>query len=361
VIGICTSLFSAIFITRLIYERLLNKNRKLAFATKLTENAFKGTKIRFLSLRKIFYIFSGSLLIIAISSLLIRGLNTGVDFTGGRTFVVRFDQEVNPQEVQQSLEKVFNELPQVITFGAANQVRVVTKYKIDETSAETDEEVERLLYTGCQPFLGSGVSYEKFMNDYRQSSQKVGPTIAYDIKIQAVWAILASLVVMFLYIFIRFRNWQFGLGALVALTHDVLIVLGFFSVFYGLMPFSLEIDQAFIAAILTVVGYSVNDTVVIFDRIREYVGLYPKREQREVLDLALNSTLSRTINTSATVFFVLLVIFIFGGEVIRGFSFALMIGVIVGTYSSIFIATPIVFDTVIRKGTAALIRVHKKS
>ena len=242
---------------------------------------------------------------------------------------------------------------------------LLTKYKIDSeeglADADVDEEIEQLLYTGLQAFMSDDVSFERFMSDYRQSSQKVGPTIADDIKIRAIWAILAALVVIFLYILIRFRNWQFGLGAVAALLHDVLIVLGIFSFFYGIMPFSLEIDQAFIAAILTVVGYSINDTVVVFDRIREYVGLYRKREREEIINMALNSTLSRTFSTSMSTFFVLFVIFLFGGEVIRGFTFALLIGVVVGTYSSLFIATPVVYDTIMKGGTERVIRSKKRS
>ncbi len=249
----------------------------------------------------------------------------------------------------------------MITFGADNQIRVTTKFKIDENEVEVDEEVERLLYEGLKPYIGDNVEFGTFMSNYRQSSQKVGPTIADDIKKQAVWALLFALVAIFLYILLRFRNWQFGMGAIAALIHDVLIVLGIFSIFYGIMPFSLEIDQAFIAAILTVVGYSINDTVVVFDRIREYVGIYRKRERSEIINLALNSTLSRTFSTSLSTFFVLLMIFLFGGEVIRGFTFALLIGVVVGTYSSLFIATPVVYDTILKSETTRVLRAKKRS
>ena len=356
VIGISTSLFSAIFITRLVYERMLTKNRKLTFATKMTENAFRNTNIQFLGNRKIFYVISGIIVLAGVVSLFTRGLNQGIDFTGGRTYVVKFEESVNTMDVQNSLEAVFGEPPQVITFGSDNQVRISTKYKIDEDAVEVDEEVEQLLYTGLQPLLGDDVDFETFMNDYRQSSQKVGPTIADDIKVQAVWAVLFALVVIFIYILIRFRNWQYGLGAVAALVHDVLIILGIFSLFYGIMPFSLEIDQAFIAAILTVVGYSINDTVVVFDRIREYLGLYRKRDRTEIMNMALNSTLSRTFSTSLSTFFVLLMIFLFGGEVIRGFTFALLIGVVVGTYSSLFIATPVVYDSVMKSQTTGVLK-----
>ncbi len=346
VIGICTSLFSAIFITRLIFLWFLDRNKTLSFATKLTENAFRNVHVKFIEKRKMFYAVSGVLILIGIGSLFTRGLSQGIDFTGGRTYIVRFEENVSTLEIQNQLFEVFGEGTSVITFGGENQVRVSTNYRIDEVDPEVDEEVEQVLYQGLLPFLGEGATFEQFMSDYRQSSEKVGPAVARDIKIQAVYAIAFALVIMFLYMFIRFKNWQFGLGAVAAVGHDVLIVLGIFSLFHGIMPFSLEIDQAFIAAILTVVGYSINDTVVVFDRIREYFKLYPKRERSNVYNLALNSTLSRTFSTSLSTFFVLLAIFLFGGEVIRGFIFALLIGVVVGTYSSLFIATPVVFDSI---------------
>ena len=361
VIGILTSLFSAIFITRLVYERMLSKGSTITFSTRLTENAFKNMNVQFIAKRKLFYLISGTVILLGIVSLFTRGLNQGIDFTGGRSYVVKFEQSVNTQDIQGSLEAVFGEAPQVITFGADNQIRVTTKFKIDENEVEVDEEVERLLYEGLKPYIGDNVEFGTFMSNYRQSSQKVGPTIADDIKKQAVWALLFALVAIFLYILLRFRNWQFGMGAIAALIHDVLIVLGIFSIFYGIMPFSLEIDQAFIAAILTVVGYSINDTVVVFDRIREYVGLYRKRERSEIINLALNSTLSRTFSTSLSTFFVLLMIFLFGGEVIRGFTFALLIGVVVGTYSSLFIATPVVYDTILKSETTRVLRAKKRS
>jgi len=345
-IGIGTSLFSAIFITRLIFEHFLKKGYNLTFATKITNNAFKNTKVRFIHNRKIFYVISGLIIAAGITSLALRGLNYGVDFTGGRTYVVRFDESVNTVDIQNMLADDFGQAPEVKIFGQDNQVKIITKYRIEESEPEIDSEVEEILYMGLKPLLDDDVSKEEFLSDYRVSSQKVGPTIADDIKIQAVWAILFSLIVVFLYILIRFKNWQYGLGAVAALIHDALLVLGIFSLFYGILPFSLEIDQAFIAAILTVVGYSINDTVVVFDRIREFLQLHPKHDRTEIMNSALNSTLSRTFSTSLSTFVVLLTIFLFGGEVIRGFTFALLIGVIVGTYSSLFIATPVVYDTV---------------
>jgi SecD/SecF fusion protein len=316
--------------------------------------------IKFIEKRKISYVVSGILITIAIVSLFSRGLSQGIDFTGGRTYIVRFEQPINTGEIQNLLRDDFGEPPSVITFGGENQVRISTNFRINETDTEVDEELEQLVYEGLKPLLGDDVSFEKFLSDYRQQSQKVGPAIAHDIKVEAIWAILVALLMMFLYIFLRFKNWQFGLGATAALVHDSLLVLGVFSLFHGIMPFSLEIDQAFIAAILTVVGYSINDTVVVFDRIREYFQLYPKRERVDVYDLALNSTLGRTLSTSLSTIFVLLAIFIFGGEVIRGFIFAMLLGIIVGTYSSLFIATPVVFDSIGRQKAKEALADKKK-
>ncbi len=270
-----------------------------------------------------------------IGSLISRGLNYSVDFTGGRSYVVRFEDDHSTTDIRKALSTPFESAPEVKTFGPSNQVKVTTKYLIEDNSISVDQQVENKLKEG----LASFSSFEIM------SSQKVGPTIADDIKRGAIWSTLFGLLIVFLYILLRFRKWQFGIGALAALGHDVIIVLSCFSIFYGILPFSLEMDQAFIAALLTVIGYSINDTVVVFDRIREYLGLYRKRDPQEVMNMAINSTLSRTFNTSISTFTVLLIIFIFGGEVIRGFSFALLIGVVVGTYSSICIATPIALDT----------------
>ncbi len=349
VIGVLTSLFCAIFITRIIFTWFLDRNKTLSFSTKLTENAFANMNIRFIEKRKISYVLSGILIIIAIGALVTRGLSMGIDFTGGRKYVIFFKNATEPVStvaIQGLLREQFGEAPTVITFGNDRQVRISTNYKIEEAGTEVDEEIDRKIYEGLLPLLEEETSFETFMSEYRQQSQKVGPAIAHDIKIGALWAIAVALLIMFLYIFFRFKNWQFGLGATAALIHDALLTLGVFSLFHGIMPFSLEIDQAFIAAILTVIGYSINDTVIVFDRIREYFVLYPKRERVEVYDMALNSTLGRTFSTSMSTIFVLLAIFIFGGEVIRGFIFAMLLGIGVGTYSSLFIATPIVFDSV---------------
>jgi SecD/SecF fusion protein len=324
---------------------MLTRNRVLTFSTRITQGAFKNINYDFMGNRKIFYAISSAIMVIFIITIAIRGFSLGVDFKGGRTFVVRFDKPVNTEAIAASLKPVFGGTPQVITFGAENQIRVTTDYKIDDDAAEADEETEQLLYQGLKPFLGENVDFNSFIVNNRQSSEKVGPTVADDIKIQSVWAIFFSLIGIFLYVFVRFRNWQFGLGGIVALMHDAMMTIGLFALLWGIMPFSMEIDQAFIAAILTILGYSINDTVVIFDRVREYVGLYRKRDKAEIINMAVNATISRTINTSLTVLFVLLVIFIFGGESIRGFTFALLIGVVTGTYSTVFIATALVYDT----------------
>ena len=349
IIGILTSLFSAIFITRLVFTSRLAKNKKTEFYTKFTKNALKNTKIDFIGKRTIFYIISASIIIVGLVSLFTNGLNYGVDFKGGRTFVVKFDKPVKTQDIANDLKVTFGEAPEVKTYGTSDQVKIITKFMVNNKAENADNIVEQKLYEGLKPVLGPDVTLEKFLSDYRESSHKVGPTIADDIKIAALWAIFFSLLAIFLYIFIRFRNWQFGLGAIAALAHDVLIVIGLYSLLYNFMPFSLEINQAFIAAILTVVGYSVNDTVVVFDRIREYLKFSKTRDKKILYNDALNSTLSRTFNTSMSTFLVLLAIFMFGGEAIQGFVFALLIGIVVGTYSSLFIATPIVYDSVKHK------------
>ncbi|MBI9059081.1 MAG: protein translocase subunit SecDF [Labilibaculum sp.] len=348
VIGIFSSLFAAIFITRLIFEASLKKNRNITFTTKFTDGWLRNAGVKFLEKRKVFYVVSAIAIVISIGSLSTRGLNQGIDFTGGRTYVVAFDKAVSVEAVAKSLDAVYGHAPEVKTFGGDSQVKITTKYKIDESGTEVDDEVEDLLYKGLGSYLAPGTSKADFLEINRKMSQKVGPTIADDIRQSAVWSILFALIVIFLYIMVRFSNWQYGLGAIAALAHDSIIVLGIFSLCYGWLPFSLEVDQAFIAAILTVVGYSINDTVVVFDRIREYLGLHPKRDRAEVVNKALNSTLRRTFSTSLSTMVVLLAIFIFGGTSIQGFTFALLVGVLVGTYSSLFIASPIAYDTSLR-------------
>ena len=341
IIGILTSLFSAIFITRLIFEWYLSKKENVSFSTRWTDNVFNNLNFKFIGKRRMYYVISSIIILAGVVSLATRGLNYGVDFTGGRSYLVSFEKNVDVNKVGIALANVFvdenglKQRPEVKTYGTANQVKITTKYMINESGIDTEDKVVSTMYSGLNTL---GLEYEKL------SSQLVEPTIADDIKQSAIWAVLFSILTIFLYILIRFRKWQFGLGALVAVFHDVLVVLGVFSIFYSIAPWSMEIDQAFIAAILTVVGYSINDTVVVFDRIREFVGLHKNRPYKQVVNDALNSTLSRTINTSMSTFLVLLMIFIFGGEVIRGFVFALMVGVVVGTYSSLCVAAPTVID-----------------
>ena len=296
------------------------------------------------------------MIIIGLGSLFTNGLNLGVDFVGGRSFQVRFDQPVEVSDISESLSATLVDgegnsfKPVVKTLGESNQVIITTNYRIDETGTQVDQDIEDKLFAGVSSFFAEQIAREDFFTDATEEaiglvgSRVVGPTIADDIKTGAIYSILFSLIVVFLYILLRFRKWQFSLGAVVALLHDVLFVLGAFSIADGLLPFQLEVDQAFIAAILTVIGYSLNDTVVVFDRIRENLGGRTKN-LTALVNKSLNQTLSRTFNTSLTTFFVLLVIFLFGGEVIRGFMFALLLGVIVGTYSSLFIATPVMFDS----------------
>ncbi len=343
IIGILTSLFSAIFITRLIFEAQIAKNKMIKFSNTFTQGFFKGADFDFLSRRKIFYTISGIIIAGGLISLFTKGLSFGVDFEGGRTYVVRFDESVATGDVRETLTEVFGSAPEVKTFGSSNQVKITTDYLIEQTGEEIDKEVELTLNNGLAKIEGNKSEI--------LSSQKVGPTIANDIKRSAVWAVLLSLAAVFLYIYIRFKKWQFGVGALVSLAHDVLILLSLFSIFNGILPFSLDIDQQFIAAVLTVMGYSMNDTVVIFDRVREYMSLHHTKNEglAPVINNALNSTLSRTMITGLTTMFVLIILFIFGGEILRGFSFAMLIGVIFGTYSSLFVATPIVVDLIRKK------------
>lgn len=344
IIGIFSSLFCAIFITRLILDRASSKNENVPFTTSFTQNWLRDPKFPFLQKRKLSFLISGIAIVLSIVFLSTKGLDKGIDFVGGRTYTVIFDQPVQVENVAASLEKVYGSAPEVKTFGGANQVRITTKYKIDTEGTEIDDEVETLLYEGLKEYLPEGTSREQFLEVNRQMSEKVGPAVAEDITRAAIWSIIFALIVIFLYIMLRFSQWQYGAGAVAGLAHNVIIVMGVFSIFSGILPFSLEIDQAFIAAILTVVGYSINDTVVVFDRIREYHTLYPKRNDMEVTNEALNSTLRRTFSTSLSTLVVLLAIFIFGGTSIKGFVFALLVGIIVGTYSSLFVATPIAYD-----------------
>lgn len=354
-IGIATSLFCAIFITRLFIDGYGKNGKSLEFATGMTKNLFVNNNIDFLGKRKIAYAISGVLILAGLASLFTSGLDAGIDFVGGRTYTVRFDQPMNAQEVEDALTADFGSAD-VKTFGADNQLKITTKYRIEETGVEVDTEVEKQLFTNLQQFLPDGITYDAFAKSVegktvgKMEYYMVGPTIADDIKKGALFAVIGSLIVVFLYILLRFRRWQFSLGAVAAVFHDVLIVLGVFAIFKNILPFDMEVDQNFIAAILTVIGYSLNDTVVVFDRIREYIKEHGStRGLGKLINQALNSTLSRTLNTSVTTLIVLLAIFFIGAPSIRGLMFALIIGVLVGTYSSLFIATPVMFDTAQKK------------
>ena len=364
IIGIISSFLTAVFITRLLLEDYAKREdaKELPFTSQIAKNWFQNMHFDFVAARKWAYPLAGCLVLFAALGLephIFGKLNLGIDFSGGRNYVVRFDQPVNTQDVQESLLAIFTEkntegenlTVRVITFGESNdQVRISTNFRIHDNSDTLDDEIEMLVYEGTKKFFASPITFAEFQstqvneNVGIMQSQKVGPAIADDITTSAVWAVIAALVVIFLYILVRFRNFAYSVGALAALFHDTVIILGLYAILWKIMPFSMEIDQAFIAAILTVIGYSINDTVVIFDRVREYNGLYPKRERERNINEALNATLSRTFSTSMSTFIVLLAIFIFGGESIRGFVFALLMGVIIGTFSSLFVASPIAYD-----------------
>ena len=348
-IGILSSLFTAIYITRLIFERRLAKGKEISFGNKFTMNTFRNAHFDFLKVRKICYAISGTMIVISLISFCTLKLQPGIDFTGGRNYVVRFDQDVKTNEVRAAVAEEFGGNPEVKTFGGNDQVRITTNYKIDSNNPAVDKECEQKLYRALKGFyVKESISEYDFCQqvDPRgiQSSQKVQPTIANELLWDAIWAVLVSLVLIFIYIAIRFKNWQFGMGGVIALVHDSLLTIGLFSLFYKVMPFSMEIDQSFIAAILTVIGYSINNVVIIFDRVRENLALYPKRDNYENFNNAINSTLGRTVNTGGTTLVVLLAIFIFGGEVIRGFVFAMFAGILIGTYSGIFVSNPLAYD-----------------
>jgi SecD/SecF fusion protein len=354
-IGIITSLFTAIFITRLLVDWYVNSGKKLDFSTSITKNLFKNNKINFISKRKVAYVVSGLLILVSLGSLFTNKLDQGIDFVGGRTYQVRFVGAVSSEKVAEDLTAVFESV-EVKTIGSDNQLKISTKYKVNENSVEADEDVKMTLFEGLKPYLPAGETYKDFSEAKNDVgivlSSKVSPTIADDIKKESLLAVLGSLLVVFLYILFRFKKWQFSIGAVAAVFHDVIIVLGIFSLLYKIMPFSMEIDQAFIAAILTVIGYSLNDTVVVFDRIREELAEKGGFKGGKNINSAINSTLSRTLNTSLTTLVVLLAMFLLGAESLRGLLFALIVGVVVGTYSSVFIATPLMYDTLKNKGIA---------
>jgi SecD/SecF fusion protein len=360
IIGILVSFFTAVFLTRITYEEFLAKGKfqRLTFVTRFSKNLLLHPSFQFMKGNKKYLVIYASLLLISLGFLFVKGLNQGIDFTGGRNYVVRFDKAVNTQKIQQMLASEFevdNGLS-VITIGSGNsQVRISTNYKIGDLSQSekqeetVDAEIERKLYQGLQPLLKANATQADFSNDNLKSSQKVGPSIADDIKKAAVWAIIFSVIVIGLYILLRFRDISFSAGTIVSLIMDAVVILGLYAMLWGILPFSMEIDQTFIGAILTAIGYSVNDKVVVFDRIREYTHLYVKRDRKRLFDDSLNTTLSRTINTSLSTLLVLIVIFALAGETVRSFSFAMIIGVIGGTLSTLFLASPIAYLLQVRK------------
>ena len=349
IIGIITSVLTSIFITRIIFDDRVSKGKSIAFDNKLTRNFLQNTHVDFIGKKKIAYIVSGTLILISLVSIFTKGFTYGVDFTGGRTYVVRFDQPVTAEDVRAAALAEFDGAVEVKQFGGESQMKITTQYLVENESTEADAEVENKLYNSLKSFFATDLTFEEFTSTLDNpngiiSSDKVGPTIANDITRDAIIAVIIALFVIFAYIAVRFRGWTWGLGGVTGLAHTALIVIGFFSLFSGILPFSLDIDQTFIAAILTIIGYAINDTVVIFDRIREYKELHPKADFRQNVNEALNSTLSRTMNTSLTTLVTMLAIAIFGGEVIRGLAVALILGIVIGTYASIFIATPIMYD-----------------
>lgn len=367
IVGLLVSMFTAIFLTRYFIESKFEKGKNVTFFTKLTQNWFQNTNIDFMGKRKLFYGISIVVCLICLGSLFTRGLDLGIDFQGGRTYTVRFEKPVVANDVAQAIGKTLVDeegnkfVPEVKTFGPSNQVKITTKYKAHDENNAVDDEIKQKIYAGVKEFLPANFSYEHFTEDGAEigilSSVKVGPSIADDITRDSFIAVSIALLLVGLYILI-FYKWQFGVGIIVAALHDVIVILGVFSIFRGILPFNLEIDQAFIAAILTVIGYSINDSVIIFDRIREFIGINPRMPFDELINKATNTTLSRTINTSISMLLVVLVIFIFGGETIKGFMFAMMIGVIVGTYSSIYTASQVMYDLL--KGKTPQIHKNQK-
>jgi SecD/SecF fusion protein len=365
-IGIITSLFTSIFIARIFIDKNIAGKNDLSFVTNFSKNFFTNFHFDFLGVKKWTYAFSTIVVIISFVSLFTNGLDQGVDFVGGRTFQVRFEKPVSAEIVKAELAKVFEGSAEVKIFGNDNQLKITTKYKVQEHGTQADEEVNKLLFDNLKVHFSTGLTYDKFVNAYEGKklgilqASKVGPTVAEDIKTNAYWAVLGAMLIVFLYLFISFRKWQYGLGAIAAVAHDVIFVLGIYSLCYKFMPFGMEIDQHFIAAILTVIGYSMNDTVIVFDRVREFLDGKTKGNFGEIVNKSINSTMSRTINTSLTMIGVLLIMFVFGGESIRGFIFAMLVGIIVGTYSSLFIATPVLVDTISREDKKLIEKQHSE-
>jgi SecD/SecF fusion protein len=350
-IGIFTSLFTSIFIARIFIDRDIANNKDLTFSTPITKNWFTGFHFDFIGIKKWSYLFSSVVVIGSLVSIFfVNGLDEGVDFVGGRTFQVKFEKAIESSKISEELSAEFGTTVEAKVFGNEDQLKLTTKYKIKEESAEVDKEVNEKLYKVLGKYYTNS-SYEKFINSYEGKqlgvlqASKVGAAISADIKTNSFWAVIGAMLVVGLYLVISFRKWQYSLGAIAAVFHDVIFVLGLYSLLYKVMPFHMEMDQHFIAAILTVIGYSMNDTVIVFDRIREFLAGDRKGHFKDVVNASINTTLSRTLNTSLTMILVLLIMFIFGGDSIRGFIFAMLVGIIVGTYSSLFIATPVLVDT----------------
>lgn len=376
IIGIITSVLTSIFITRLIFDDRVNAGKGVTFETKFTRNFLKNTKINFLSGKKWSYAISGALIVIAIASMCFKGFTFGVDFTGGRTYVVRFDKPVTAEDVRQATNKVFEAAAakddnvsgasvEVKQFGGDSQMKITTSYKFEDESSAVDTEIEGMLYESLKGFYADDLTLSEFTSTLDNpngiiSSDKVGASIANDIKRNALISIVLALLVIFGYIAVRFKGWTWGLGGVVSLAHTSVIVIGFFSLFSGILPFNLDVDQTFIAAILTIIGYAINDNVVIFDRIRENLGLHPNEDFRETVNKSLNATLTRTVNTSVSTLLPMLAIAIFGGESIRGLSVALCLGICIGTYASIMIGTPIMYDATMRARKKAALKNLKK-
>lgn len=355
IIGILTSLFTSVFVTRVILVSIVERKKNISFSNSLTKNVLSNVKFNFVAKRKMAYIISGFMILISVISLFINGLSFGVDFSGGRSYVIRFDSEIIASNVREALagnENLKSGI-EVKQFGTPDQMRILTQYRHDDTSDNVTSEINLMLFNQLLPLYETPLTFQEFatnINDYGiLSSNNVGPTVAHDITINSFIAVIFSLLSIFIYIVLRFKKWQWAMGGVISLFHDAFITIGMFSLLYKILPFELEVNQAFIAAILTIIGYSINDTVVIFDRIREYMGLYPKRDIAENINGAVSSTLARTLNTAGTTLVVLLAMFFFGGEVIRGFIFALAFGVTIGTYSSIFIATQTAYDFLPKK------------
>lgn len=351
IIGLVASFLTAVFLTRIVYESLIKKDKlkNITFTTSLSKDLLVNPKINFLGMRKVGYLIPAVIIVLGAISMGTIGLNNGIDFTGGRNYIVRFDQQVSTEEVRDLLDEQLDGAVSVITIGNAEQVRISTNYRITDGDPAVDQDIETRLYTGVKSLLPSGVTQEQFVSDYIQSSQKVGPSMADDIKNAAILAVIFAMICMALYILVRFRDVSFSIGTFVSVAVTTFCIIAFYSMLWKILPFSMEIDQTFIAAILTVIGYSINDTVVVFDRIRETIGLYPKRDRYQVINDSLNSTLSRTFNTTFSTLLVVLCIFLLGGSTIRSFTFAILLGVIVGTYSTLFVATPIAYEIQKRK------------